>query len=121
MRFLIGALLFFLKYCLVGFLQQYALNGFLANRLALFWGSEKDDRVALTAAYIFGIVHLPNWFLMVVTSVGGYFCVKIFLKYRNLYFLGLAHAVIGVLLFYAVPENITHHFATGIKYFTFDY
>src|SRR3989442_7813052 len=42
--------------------------------------------------------HLPNWLLMLIALPGGYICARIFLHYRNLYFLGLAHGVVGFLI-----------------------
>jgi len=30
------------------------------------------------------------------------------MRYRNIYFLGLAHAVIGAVLFVAIPDSISH-------------
>lgn len=109
---------FLRKYILVGLAQQYILNGFFVNRLISFYGDEKNKSIPLVAGLMFGLVHLPNWFLMMVTFAGGYFCAKVFIEHRNLYFLGLAHGLVAFLLFHAFPDSITHHFVVGIKYFS---
>jgi membrane protease YdiL (CAAX protease family) len=69
------------------------------------------------AATLFAGVHLPNWFLMVVTFAMGYYSAKIFMRYRNIYFLGLAHAVIGTALFVVIPDSISHHLTVGPGFF----
>lgn len=100
-----------------GLLQQYALNGFFVNRLARFYGSEKDSRVPFVASLLFSLAHLPNLFLMAATFFGGHASAKIFLKDRNLYILGLAHGIIAFLLYRLVPTSIHHNFVIGPRYF----
>jgi hypothetical protein len=61
--------------------------------------------------------HSPNWFLMPVTLVSGYGAIWVYRRYNNLYFLGLAHAMIGFLLFVAVPDSVSHHLNVGPGWF----
>jgi len=103
-----------LAYCPWGVFQQYLVNGYIANRLAAV---AAPRWVPVITATLFAGAHLPNWFLMVVTFVAGYYSTKVFLKYRNLYFLGLAHGVIGTLLFVVVPDSISHHLTVGPAFF----
>ena len=103
-----------LAYCPWGVFQQYLLNGYIANRLLAV---SSGRYVPLIAASLFAGAHLPNWFLMLVTFATGYVSTKIFLRYRNLYFLGLAHAVIGTLLFVVIPDSISHHLTVGPGFF----
>jgi hypothetical protein len=103
-----------LAYCPWGIFQQYLLNGYIANRLAAVVSAR---RVPLMAATLFAGAHLPNWFLMVVTFAMGYYSAKIFMRYRNIYFLGLAHAVIGTALFVVIPDSISHHLTVGPGFF----
>ena len=100
----------FAAYCPWGLLQQYLLNGYFVNRLQ---GASLNRSVPLISAALFAGAHAPNWFLMLVTFVGGYFGVKIYLRYRDLYFLGLAHAAVGFLIYLVVPDSITHHLRVG--------
>ncbi len=103
-----------LAYCPWGVFQQYLVNGYIANRMA---GVAAPRYVPLISAALFAGAHLPNWFLMLVTFAAGYFSTRIFLRYRNLYFLGLAHAVIGTMLFVVIPDSISHHLTVGPAFF----
>lgn len=108
------ALMCLLAYCPWGILQQYLLNGYIANRLLAV---SPGRHVPAISAALFAGAHLPNWFLMIVTFVAGYYSTKIFLRYRNLYFLGLAHALIGTLIFVVIPDSISHHLSVGPGFF----
>jgi len=104
------AVLAWLGYLPWGLFQQYMLNGYFQNRLA----AVQSPRVAgATAAALFGGVHLPNAFLMLVGFGAGWCCTRIWWKYQNLYFLGLAHATVGFLLYLVVPDSISHHLTVG--------
>jgi hypothetical protein len=103
-----------LAYCPWGIFQQYLLNGYIANRLLAV---SPARHVPLLAAALFAGAHLPNWFLMPVTFVTGYYSTKIFMRYRNLYFLGMAHALIGTALFIVIPDSISHHLKVGPGFF----
>src|SRR5258706_5060417 len=82
-----------LLYCFWGLFQQYVLNGYFVNRFM----EVSPARAPLLAALLFSAAHAPNWFLMPVTFIGGYYCARVYLSSRNLYFLGLAHGVGGFL------------------------
>ena len=112
-----GAFLSFLMYCLWGLFQQYILNGYFVNRFSDFLPGHLHA-IPLLAAAFFSLAHLPNWFLMIATAAGGYVCARIYLRYRNLYFLGMAHGVVGFLLYLVVPDTISHHLSVGPKWFS---
>jgi len=101
-------------YCPWGLFQQYVLNGYLANRLLAV---SPARHVPLIAAVLFAGTHSPNWFLMLVTFAAGYASTKMYMKYRNMYFLGLAHGVIGTVLFVVIPDSISHHLTVGPGFF----
>jgi hypothetical protein len=101
-------------YCPWGLVQQYLLNGYIANRLLLV---SPARYVPLISATVFSGAHLPNLFLMVVTFATGYYSTRLFMRYRNLYFLGLAHGVIGTLIYVVIPDSITHHLVVGPGFF----
>ncbi|MFN7996735.1 MAG: hypothetical protein U0Q18_24190 [Bryobacteraceae bacterium] len=107
-------ILCFVAYCPWGLFQQYLLNGYFANRLLAFSSAR---HVPLIAAALFSGTHSPNWFLMLVTFVAGYCSTKIYMRYRNMYFLGLAHGTIGSLLFLVIPDSISHHLVIGPGFF----
>lgn len=69
------------------------------------------------AATVFSCAHAPNWFLMGVALVLGYASARIYHRYRNLYFLGMAHAAVGFLLFLLIPDSISRHLNVGPAWF----
>lgn len=103
-----------LAYLPWGIFQQYMLNGYFLNRLTR---SLSNEAAPLTAAALFSGAHLPNWFLMAVTFLAGYWCARMYRKHKNLYVLGIAHATIGFLLFLVVPDSISHHLRVGPGWF----
>jgi membrane protease YdiL (CAAX protease family) len=108
------ALLNWAAYLPWGVFQQYLLNGYFQNRL----DAVASRRAApLISAALFSGAHVPNWFLMLVTLALGYCGACIYRRYRNLYFLGLAHGTIGFLLFLVVPDSVSHHLKVGPGWF----
>jgi membrane protease YdiL (CAAX protease family) len=93
-----------------GVLQQYMLNGYFLNRFDRAFSPRAS---AWLTAVLFGVAHTPNWFLMAVALVGGWCATQVYRRHRNLYFLGIAHATIGFLLFVTVPDSIGHHLDIG--------
>jgi hypothetical protein len=113
-----GALLFvesFWGYALWSFLQQFILQGlFLARLLQLL----PDRRLAvLSAASLFALAHLPNPLLTAMTLVWGVVSCMIFLRYRNLYTVGIVHAVLGVCVAVTVPRAMQHDMRVGLGYY----
>ncbi len=98
-----------------GVLQQYVMNGYFFNRFDQVFSPRG---ASLAAAALFSGAHLPNWFLMAVTLPLGYCAAHLYRRHRNLYFLGIAHGVIGFLLFLVVPDSISHHLTVGPGWFT---
>lgn len=103
-------------YILWGLFQQYLLNGYLVNRLSAFPIKPGGRFVPAFAALLFSLAHLPNWFLMAVTLAGGYVCARVYLRYRNLYVLAIAHGMVGFCLYLAVPDSVSAHFLVGPRY-----
>lgn len=93
-----------------GLFQQYLMNGYFLKRLDAALSPRAAD---IATAALFSVVHTPNWFLMLVTPLAGYGAIRIYRRYLNLYFLAVAHAMIGFLLFMTVPDAISHHLNIG--------
>jgi len=93
-----------------GLFQQYLLNGYFLKRFDTVLPPRASDA---TTAALFSAVHCPNLFLMLLTPVAGYASIQIYRRYRNLYFLGMAHATIGFLLFMVFPDTVIHHLNIG--------
>ncbi len=97
-----------------GVFQQYMLNGYFLNRLE----SGLSQRVSTSvAAGLFAAVHTPNLVLMAITLAGGYLSAAVYRRHKNLYFLGLAHAVLGLTVFLAMPDFLIHHLYVGPGWF----
>jgi hypothetical protein len=106
-------MLAFAAYVPWGIFQQYLLNGYFLTRFE----SVLSPRIApAISAALFAGAHTPNWFLMAVTLLGGYAATRLYRRYRNLYFLGLVHAVFGFVLYLVVPGSISHHLNVGPRY-----
>jgi membrane protease YdiL (CAAX protease family) len=97
-----------------GLAQQYALNGYFLNRLRAVVSVRA---ASLFAAILFALAHAPNPFLMAVTLPLGWGATLLYRRSRNLYLLGIAHAVVGLLLFLVVPDSISRHLRVGPGWF----
>jgi membrane protease YdiL (CAAX protease family) len=109
-----GTLFALAPYLPWGLAQQYILNGYFLNRL----DAALPNRAAiLLAALLFSAAHAPNPFLMAVTFPLGLCATFLYRRTHNLYLLGIAHAVIGLLLFLVIPDSISHHLRVGPNWF----
>jgi len=115
-----GGLIPFFKrywgYALWAFAQQVLLQDFFLLRL-LRW--MRPGSAALAAAAIFSLAHLPNPILTVVTFVWGFAACLLFLHYRNLYPLAVAHAIFGITIAITLPGPVTHNMRVGLGYLTY--
>jgi membrane protease YdiL (CAAX protease family) len=98
-----------------GVTQQYVLNGYFLRRLEK---AVSRDAAPWLSAALFSLAHLPNWFLMAVTLVGGFICTHLYRRFPNLYVLGLVHGTIGFVLYLVVPDSISHHLRVGQGWYT---
>lgn len=100
-------------YCWWALFQQYLLNGYFANRLSASLDAKHSYLVAPMAGGMFAAAHAPNMLLMGVTLVGGTVAAVAYRRHRNLFFLAFAHALIGTLIWFAVPDTVSHHLRVG--------
>jgi Type II CAAX prenyl endopeptidase Rce1-like len=104
----------YFAYAIWAFVQQFLLQGFFLLRLKrLFAG---DKAAALAAATLFALAHLPNPILTPITFVWGTAACLIFLRYRNLYPLAIAHAIFGIAIAITVPGPVDHNMRVGLGY-----
>jgi membrane protease YdiL (CAAX protease family) len=104
----------FWGYVLWSFLQQFMLQALFLRRLLQLL---TDKRLAvLAAASLFALAHLPNPLLTAMTLVWGVVSCMIFLRYRNLYTLGILHAVLGICVAVTVPGSMQHDMRVGLGY-----
>lgn len=93
-----------------GLIQQFLVLGLFTGNLNRLEANKppKWFLVVLTA-FMFGGLHYPNMLLMIGTSLLAIFYTIVFLKYRNLWPLGLFHGVLGAIFYY---------FALGVDQFS---
>ena len=115
----LGALLHrYWGYALWAFVQQILLQDFFLRRL-LHLMPGRRAAAALAAAGIFAFAHLPNPVLATVTLVWGAAACSLFLRYRNIIPLALAHAIFGIMLSVSLPQAVIRGMHVGLGYFTY--
>jgi hypothetical protein len=103
-----------LEYSVWALMQQYILQVYVLLRL-LRLGMGRASAVAL-ATVLFAIVHIPNPVLVPAVIVWGAIACLLYLRYRNLYPLAIAHGMLGMCLAVSVPNSLHHHLRVGIGY-----
>jgi membrane protease YdiL (CAAX protease family) len=104
-------------YALWAFVQQFLLQGFFLPRCARLLKNPR--RAALAAAALFALAHLPNPILTPITFIWGLAACLLFLHYRNLYPLAIAHAIFGIAIAITVPGPVDHNMRVGLGYLTY--
>lgn len=77
------------------FAQEYAVLGFVTNRLEDALG-EASPLIPWINGFLFSFAHLPNPVLMSVTFVSGVLFTAIFRRHRHLLPIAFAHAAFGL-------------------------
>jgi hypothetical protein len=104
----------FLVYPLWALLQQFLLQDFFLLRLLRLLPTKSSAITA--AAVLFASAHIPNPLLVVATLLWGAAACALFLRYRDLYSLGIAHGVLGTCLAITVPNAVQHQMRVGLGY-----
>jgi membrane protease YdiL (CAAX protease family) len=97
--------------------QEFILNAFFYRRFE--WLMGKTTGAVVVTALLFSLVHLPNPVLVPATFLGGLFFVSVFRKFRNIYPLAIAHAVLGLTIGMAFPDHWVRHMRVGIAFLRF--
>lgn len=103
-------------YSLWAFMQEFLLLNFVLRHLLRLLPGKK---AALMAAGLFALAHLPNPILTLATLLWGFAAGWLFLRYRSIYTLALAHAILGICIATTIPSPVTHHMKVGLGYLTF--
>lgn len=101
-------------YVVWSFLQEFILQAYVLLRLMRLL--PKRWMAIATAALLFAAAHIPNPVLIGLTLVWGFIACPLFLRYRNLYALGLAHGILGLCVAITVPDTQLHHMRVGLGY-----
>ena len=107
----------YFAYALWAVVQQFILQSYFFLRLEPLMGSSRHAVVA--AAFLFSVVHIPNALLALVTFIGGLLLCELFRRYRNIYALGLAHAVVGLCIAVSTPSTWNHGMRVGHGFFEY--
>jgi hypothetical protein len=94
--------------------QQFLLQDYFMDRL-LRLVSNKSAAVSL-AGILFAAAHLPNLVLIAATVVWGIVSCALFRRYRNLWALGLAQGLLGLIFAICIPDALQHHLRVGLGY-----
>ena len=100
-------------YLVWSFMQQFLLQIFFLCRLLRLTTPAKSVAIA---AGLFAVAHIPSPLLAAATLVWGTIACLLYLKYRNLYVLGVAHGILGICFAITVPDHLHHHMRVGIGY-----
>ena len=101
-------------YIVWSLMQQFILQSyFLLRLLRLLPGKVMP---VIVATVIFALAHLPNPILTPITLVWGAIACVLFLRYRNIYALGIAHGILGLCVAVTVPNSLHHHMRVGLGY-----
>jgi hypothetical protein len=107
----------YIAYAIWTCVQQFLLQGFFLLRLLSV--APRPALAALAAAGLFAAAHLPNPVLTPITLLWGFVACLLFLRYRNIYPLMLAHAILGIAVAVAVPGPVDHNMRVGLGYLTY--
>jgi membrane protease YdiL (CAAX protease family) len=98
--------------------QQFLLQGFFLLRFLRVISNRQ--LAALVAAVLFAAAHLPNPILTPITLIWGFVACLLFLRYRNLYPLMIAHAILGITVAMTIPGPVVHNMRVGLGYLTYN-
>ena len=101
-------------YLVWSLLQQFMLQDYFLLRLLRLMPGKAAAVSA--AAVLFASVHIPNLVLMLGTLSWGMAACILFLRYRDLYSLGVAHCLLGICIAVTVPAHIHHGMRVGLGY-----
>jgi membrane protease YdiL (CAAX protease family) len=96
-------------------IQQYVLQGFVNRRLMILLGRGWASIVVVAA--IFGILHLPNFWVAVITFVGGLIWAAAYQRVPNLFALAVTHSLMTWFMVSTLPATALHHLRVGLGYF----
>ncbi|HTD22513.1 MAG TPA: CPBP family intramembrane glutamic endopeptidase [Terriglobales bacterium] len=104
-------------YAVWALVQQFITLSFFFIRFERLLAS--GTKAVVTTALLFSAVHIPNWVLLVATAMMGLVFAEIFRRYRNIYWLGVAHALLGIALAMALPDALHHQMNVGVAYLSY--
>jgi hypothetical protein len=102
------------RYVIWSIMQEFLLQAYFLSRLLRLLPGKVMP--VIVAAGIFALAHLPNPVLTPMTFVWGIIACVLFLRYRNIYTLGVAHGIMGLCIAVTVPSSLHHNMRVGLGY-----
>jgi hypothetical protein len=104
----------FVGYAIWAIAQQWLLQAYFLPRLTHVM--PREGLAAVIVACLFAMVHLPNVILAAVALFWGLAACFLFLRFRSVLTLGLAHAILGIALAVSIPGPVLHNMRVGLAY-----
>ena len=102
-------------YAVWALVQQVLLQDFFLGRVLRLMRGRRAAAVC-AASGVFAVAHLPNPILTPLTLVWGAAACAVFLRYRNIWPLALAHALLGITLATTMPRPVIRNMRVGLGY-----
>lgn len=101
-------ILILLLYPFWGLIQQFMMLGIISQNLAsAAEGKMNQYLIIFLVPALFSMVHYPSFFLMIFTFFLEVVFITVYLKWRNLWAIGIAHGWIGtIVLYYVLDRNL---------------
>lgn len=94
--------------------QQFLLQSFFMVRFLRVL--PRPWMAALAAALLFSMAHMPSYILAPAAFCWGFAACLLFVRYRNLYPLAAAHAILGIMMAITIPGHVDHNMRVGLGY-----
>jgi membrane protease YdiL (CAAX protease family) len=104
-------------YALWALMQQFVAQSYFFLQIEALTGSSR--KAVIGSGLIFGLLHIPNPVLLIVTTIGGLLFSALFCRYRNIYPLAFAHAAVALAIAVSLPNDVHRHMRVGIGYIHF--
>jgi membrane protease YdiL (CAAX protease family) len=99
-----------------GLLQQYVLQAIVNRQAQTLW--DKGTRSILVVALMFGLLHLPNFLLVLATFAGGLVWAYTYQKAPNIIALAFSHCIMTLVLIWALSPSLLHNLRVGAGYYS---
>jgi membrane protease YdiL (CAAX protease family) len=101
-------------YVLWAVMQQFVAQSYFYLQIEKL--TQSSNKAVVGAAVIFALLHIPNPVLSVVTFIGGLAFSEMFRRYRNIYPIAIAHALVALSIAVSLPDDVHRHMRVGIGY-----